>query len=258
MTDNANPLVYVILGASGSGRRGVVADLIDGGLRGPEARVVTLQAEGEASAETDARLESVVPWRLVEEQRIEAELPEGTTHAFFITDGRANPVDQLEALKPWLASQGAELARVICVVHCQLAEAHPELLAWYDACIHFADAVLLNRREGVANKWLSDFQARYKDQFYPCVFEFVKDGRVKNPPLILEPEARRITHYFDEETDWVIQGVEGEDEADMGDEDAEVTITAAEDPYFERFQGGRRVKVIPQIASFLPDGRVPS
>ena len=72
--------------------------------------------------------------------------------------------------------QGGELARVLCVVHCALAEKHPALLAWYDACVHFSDVVLLQRREGVANKWVSDFLKHYQDQFMPCLFETVKAG----------------------------------------------------------------------------------
>ena len=41
------------------------------------------------------------------------------------------------------------IARVITIVNCELAEKHSALLAWYEACVHFSDIVLLNRREGV-------------------------------------------------------------------------------------------------------------
>jgi G3E family GTPase len=176
---------------------------------------------------------------------------------FFVTDGRANPVDQLEALKAWIEAQGAELARIVCVVDCQLAERHPALRAWFDACVHFADVVLLNRREGVANKWMSDFQARFKSQFMPCLFEMVKAGRVKNPGLVLDPQARRMSHVFDEEQDWIFTNAEGdeveEDEETEGDE--EVEAKPEEDPYFERLNGGRRVKELPDIAAFLDGAR---
>jgi hypothetical protein len=107
--------------------------------------------------------------------------------------------------------------------------------------------VLLNRREGLANKWMSDFQARYASQFLPCLFELVKDRRVKNPALILEPQARRMSHVFDEELNWEVTGV-AEDEAE-GDE--EVEAHAEVDPYFERRPGGRRVKEIPDVAKYL-------
>ncbi|HEX2101951.1 MAG TPA: hypothetical protein VHF69_14860 [Candidatus Synoicihabitans sp.] len=242
------PLAYIVLGATGSGRREVVADLIDAGFaNAPEARPVVLLAENELPAEIDARLPEVWRWRLVE-GTIVAELPPDATHVFFVVDGRANPIDQIEALKPWLGGSGLELARVVCVVSCRLAEAHPPLLTWYDACVHFSDVVLLNRREGVGNKWFSDFRARYDDQFLPCLIEVVKAGRVKNPALVLEPEARRLSHYFDDEAEWAI---EGDDEDEVAEGDEEVTAAPVEDPYLQRRAGGRRVKEIPDVVNFL-------
>ena len=44
----AKPLVYLILGAAGSGRREIVADLIEGGL-GDGDRPAAFLAAGEAS-----------------------------------------------------------------------------------------------------------------------------------------------------------------------------------------------------------------
>jgi len=141
------------------------------------------------------------------------------------------------------------LARILTVVNCQLAELHPPLLAWYDACVHFSDVLLLNRREGVANKWISDFQARYKDQFFPCVVELVRGGKVRNPVLILEPLPLRVSHAFENEADWV--AIDGSD-AEGGDEsEDEVELEQAEDPYFARFDSGRRLKEIPRIDKFI-------
>lgn len=242
------PLVYVILGATGSGRREIVADLIDAGLATDEsARPVVLMAEDEPASEFDSHLPARAPWSR-DEGGIVAEHPPDATHLFFIADGRGNPIDQLEALKPWLAAADAELGRIICVVNCRLAEAHPPLLAWYDACIHFSDIVLLHQRQGVENRWISDFLARYREKFYPCLFETVKQGRIKNPALVLEPQARRMSHSFDEEVDWVVAGEAGADE-DV--EDGEVDVAPEVDPYFERRPGGRRVIEIPDIARFL-------
>ena len=107
----------------------------------------------------------------------------------------------------------------------------------------------------MANKWLSDFQARYADQFFPCVFEFVKAGRVKNPALVLQPEARRMSHVFDEEQNWVVTSEAGEelteDELDGEEGEEEVEVTPEVEPYFERDAAGRRAKRIPDIAKFL-------
>jgi hypothetical protein len=255
MSEVSPPLVYVILGATGSGRRDVLADLIQGGLDEDERATVLLAAD-EPADPRDAALGRVVRWTW--ENGIIAAPDDalaGATHVFFVTSGRGSPVDHVEAFKPWLAARGGELGRIITVVNCQLAEKHKELVAWYEACIHFSDVVLLARREGVANKWLSEFQNRFKDQFYPCLFEFVKDGRVKNPPLVLEPQARRMSHYFDE-TEWVVVGDDeiehGVDDEEEGTEtEEEVEVKEVLDPYFERRLGGRRLKEIPDIAKFV-------
>lgn len=246
------PLVYLILGAAGSGRREVLCDLIENGLDENERPAVLLSAN-EASDAADAALPAVARWSAEGDVSESAALAEAT-HVFFVADGRGNPADQVEAFQAWLQTSGGELARVLCVVNCQLAEQNPPLLAWYDACVHFADVVLLNRREGVANKWMSDFQNRYREQFYPALFELVKGGRVKNPALILEPEARRITHVFDEQ-EWIATDETGEeiDEAEQEDGE-EVELELKEDPYLERRQGGRRVRELPDIAAYLPPG----
>ncbi len=253
MNSVEKPLVYVILGAAGSGRREVLADLIDGGL-GPEARPAVLMAAAEPAAGIDAKLPNVARWTWTQAGTIEAELPAGATHVFFVTDGRRSPVDQMEAFKAWVELQPAEMARVFTVINCQLAEKHSSLRAWYEACVHFSDVALLNRREGVGNKWLSDFRAFFDDQYVPCLFEFVKAGRVKNPPMILEPQARRMTHIFDDELEWIVLDEEGseDDGGKLKDgEEEEVEVAREEDPYFARDAAGRRAKRIVEIAEFL-------
>ena len=200
----------------------------------------------EAPGEFDARLGPARPWRWAE-GRIEAPAFDGATHVFLIADGRRNPVDQIEAVQAWLPASGGELARILCVIHCGLASRHHALLAWYDACVNFADVVLFNRREGVANKWLSDFQARYASQFLPCLFEFVKQGQVKNPAVVLEPQARRLSHVFDEELNWEVSGTPEED----AEGDEEVEAHPEVDPYLERLPSGRRAKELPDLAKYL-------
>lgn len=255
--NDALPWVYIIVGAATSGRREVLADLIEGGLQENDCPVVMLAAD-ERPDVTDGKWPAMLRWSW-HEKEIVASVPPGTTHVFFVTDGRGNPIDQLEAIQAWIPTAGVQLARVLCVVHCRLAEQQPSLLAWYDACIHFSDVVLLNRRDGVANKWMSDFRARYKGQFFPCLFEMVKEGRVKNPPLVLEPQALRLSQVF-EESEWAgLEDIEVEvgiddDETptDAGDEgDDDTAILPPADPYFERDLAGRRVKEIPDIGRLL-------
>jgi hypothetical protein len=271
--DAVTPLVYIVLGAAGSGRREVLADLIDGGLSGGDRAAVLLPA-AEAVDEHDAKLPRVARWTW-DEGIIAAVPPGDATHVFFVTDGRRSPVDQLEALQKWLKAAGAELGRVITVVDCRLGEKHPALMAWYEACIHFSDVVLLNRREGVANKWMSDFRTRFQELCYPCLFEIVKTGRVKNPAAVLDPQARRMSHVFDldEWTGIDLEGVEfGTDDEDGADEADDAPSKPAggrkksnsnespadeddwmpeKEPYFELLPNGRRVKEVPDIASYL-------
>ncbi|HEY3756238.1 MAG TPA: GTP-binding protein [Opitutaceae bacterium] len=239
-----------MLGPVHAGRRNLVADLIEGGLSEGEKAGVIL-SEGEPAADPDARLaelSAVSRWKWVAAGILAAEPPTGVSHIFFVSSGLTDPIDQIEAFKTWLAAQRLELARTICVVDCKLAEAHPQMLAWFDGCIHFSDVVLLNRREGVANKWMSDFQERYRSQAYPCVFEMVRDDKVKNPALILEPRALRISHVFDEELDWTVVGKSDDDETSEGEEEVEVALE--EDPYFARLNGGRRIKELPDIRKY--------
>jgi hypothetical protein len=246
------PLLYLILGAAGSGRREVIADLIADGLEPSDHAAVMLPA-GEPATPADARLPAVSRW-IWDDGVILATLPAGANRVFFVTDGTRSAVDQIEVFKSWLEAQGGELARVLCVVHTQLATRHPSLLAWYDACVHFSDVVLLNRREGVENKWLSDFLSHFKKQHLPCLFEMVKDGRVKNPALLLEPQARRLSQIFDEEQDLIFKTADGEEideEEETEDSDEEIEAVPAEDPYFARRNGGRRVKELPDIAAIL-------
>jgi len=223
------PLVYFILGAAGSGRHDIASEL---------AAVV-----GEAGGRVRVLEVADGVW---------PDWPEGVRQVFLIADGRANPVDQVESLKPWLESHGAELARVFCVVNCQLAAGTAALLPWFDACVHFSDVVLLNRREGVENRWISDFQKRYAERFYPCLFEFVKKGQVTNPLVVLEPQARRISQYFDESEDLVVEGIVIETDApDSDDEEGSEDGAPAEDFYLARRAGGRRLHEIPDIAKYL-------
>jgi hypothetical protein len=254
MTDSAKPLIYLILGTVNSGRREVLVDLIDVGLT-KDDRATVLLSESEPSHELDAKLQLGPRWSWPGgEEPLAAVVPDDATHVFFVTDGRRSAVDQTEAFKNWLTAHGNEVARVICVIDCQLAEKNPPLLAWYEACVHFADVVLLNKREGVENKWLSGFLGHFKKLYYPALFEQVKSGQTANPAAILEPQARRMSHVFDQEQDWIFTNAEGEEideEEETADDDEEIEATPAEDPYFARKLGGRRVKEIPDISKFV-------
>jgi len=252
--------VYFILGTPGSGRRAIVRDLIENGLA-PEDKALVLLAASEPAEPADAQLAAqpnteVRRWSWTGPVLPPVGLPEGAT-IFFLADPHASPIDQLEALKPWLEGHGAELARIFCVVDCTLAEKQPVLRQWFDACIHFADVVFLTRREGLANKWLSDFIRHYTAEFFPCHFVQVKTrGDLATPLVWLDPTPRRVSQYFEEDyvdlSDVVIET--GDDETEEGDavEPGEEDGLIAPEPYFVRLGSGRRAKEVPHLRDYLP------
>lgn len=250
--------VYFILGTPGSGRRAIVRDLIENGIEG---KSLVLLAESEATDPVDARLAglpnaTVHRWAWTESALPPVDLPDDAT-VFFLADSQVSPIDQLEALKPWLAAHGAELARIFCVVDCQLAEKQPVLRQWFDACIHFADVVFLTRREGLANKWLSDFINRFRDERFPCHFVQVKTkGDLATPLVWLDPTPRLVSQYFEEDyvdlSDVVIET--GDDEAEEGEpvEPGEEDGIIPPEPYFVKLSSGRRDKEVPDVRDYLP------
>ena len=248
--DSPAPSVYVVIGTPGSGRRALVLDLAENGLAA-ETDVLVLvpgsSAEDPAEAALAARARTTVRRWSGTDAILPADAPAAGATVFLLLDPLGDVLDQLEALRPWLAERRAELARVLVVVDCQLAERTPGLALWYDACIHFADAVFLARREGVANKWMSDFVRRYEEQAYPCYFLPVRKAGVANPALVLEPQPRRMSQYFDPQDELPEDlEIETDDEEPEDDEDA-----PQPEPYFERNRAGRRVREVPSLRTVL-------
>ena len=103
----------LILGTPGSGRRAIVRDLIENGIEG---KSLVLVAESEAADPADARLAAlpnttVRSWAWKDSALPPVDLPADAT-VFLLADSQVSPIDQLEALKPWLTAHGAELARI--------------------------------------------------------------------------------------------------------------------------------------------------
>ena len=248
------PSVYFILGTPGSGRREIVRDLIENGLA-PEDKVLVLVAQGEAVEGAEEKLTQRpgteirrCAWTAL--ALPDLALPAGGT-VFFLADSQADPITQIESLKPWLVQHGAELARIITVVDCQFAAEHAALRHWYEASIHFSDVVILTKRDGVANKWVSDFLRHYHDLCSPSLFIQLKKGGLPNPALVLDPLPRRFSQYFDEEEDLSGLEIETDDEEGVmeGEEDDGVPKPEA---YFERLRSGHRAKPLPDLKDYLP------
>ena len=166
---------------------------------------------------------------------------------FVVADGLADPADVVESFYEWLHGSEYELARVICVVDCFRVQNNGKLIAWYDCCIHFSDVVLLANRDGASNKWVDAFKERYTKQYYPCLFEFVKKGRVSNPSLILAYEVRRMTKLFDDADEFVFEDDDDEeDESPFEGEEANAG-DPSKDPFLARRGSGKRQNPVPDI-----------
>jgi hypothetical protein len=241
----SEPLVYLIYGIPDSGRREVLLDLIEGGIDAKE-QVLYFRPEGEADSLFDAKLEalenvSAVNWQLTDAKVTHGPINAAPDNIIFLAPATSDPADAAEAIKSWTKHNACQLARIITVTHCAFLFKNPGARSWFDACIHFSDIVLLNRREGVDNKWLKDFEQCYHKLFSPARFLIVKKGRVTNPIEILNPEARRLSLYFDE----LIPIEDDEFEDDEQPQDTKP------DKYIERLESGHRAYPVPDIRKLL-------
>ncbi len=272
ITDTTDRRFYLILGARSSGRRALLADLIDGAALGQAStRVLLSEAEHDAAGPLSDAGVSLDAYRLeptgahTAPRLTAAALPESTQTIFLLTDGATDPVDQVEAVRDWLGEEGIMLTRVLTVIHGGLLSAHPDLQRWFDACIHFSDVLILNRREGLPQRFLGDFKQRVRKQALPCLLELAKRDRLDNPPRVLEPQARRLSLIFDapdeaalgalgeDDEDAIDEAFEDEPESDDADPDAlPYTLEGREDPWLARQANGQRQRRLPDITGFLP------
>ncbi len=256
------PAVYFLLGMPGAGRREVLADLLENEYSLEHPATVWIHPDepdiGHAPVYASLEFVGTRSWTMRGKDPnivIAAPAPDPRSDIFVLLHGPANPVDQLEAWKRWLQANALDVSRVLTVVHCAFVSQHSEAEEWYDACIHFSDAVLLNRRENVPNKWVNRFLRKYEKACYPCIFDFVRKGRVQNPAFILTPEPRRLSLLFEEmdpEPDIefvVIDDETGSPIEDDAEDDDRINLD--DDPYLARIPTGLRRKRIPDIATLM-------
>ncbi|MEM7672007.1 MAG: hypothetical protein AAF212_01585 [Verrucomicrobiota bacterium] len=250
------PHLFLILGTPGSGRRGVLLDILENGQAPGRNNVVLMSRNDTDTSEARAIQASdvctLIPWSWDEDSgsiQCDALNPgagSGDDAIFIVAEPLRSPVDQIEALTRFIDEMDFRMARILTVVDCARVSAHQgyEYERWLDACIHFTDCVLLNHRQGVSPRWVQDFQNRYTKQHFPCLFFLVKKGKLDNPALALDPEPRRVSLAFDV--------VEPEFEFDPEIEE-EPDMMGEEDPYFVRLVSGQREKIVPQIAHLFAD-----
>ncbi len=252
--------IYIILGAGESNRTALTRFLAHNGLttEAYPAVVYGVQEELNEDPEAARMLEADATcavhglprgWAATEDP---LPLPPDEGTLFFLTDGRANPVDELEALKAWITTHGLNLARIFTVVDCALLEKESGAGAWYDACIHFSDVVLLANRTDVSKKWVHDYEKQLRRQALPCHISYVKKGGTVDTPLeLLFPEARRISLFFDADDASPEPILEVEIEGDADEDDVDPRDPQS-DPYLKRTDAGYRAKRLVDITRFLP------
>lgn len=242
---------YIFLGTPDCGRRAIIADLIRDGLDG-ETTIYIAESERDADAEkplAGVPALTLRSWAFSEDGTIALGEPhDAGDNAVFLTDGRDDPVDQLEAFAPLAKRLGWHVARVITIVDCAFASAVPASAEWFAACIHFSDTALLTNREKVSNKWLNEFKAPFAKACFPCTFELVKKNRVENPARVLADNPRRMTMIFDEQDP--IDDLEF-DEDNLPEEPFD--LVSAPDPYFETTDAGTRKIAVPFIGDLLDE-----
>jgi hypothetical protein len=120
------------------------------------------------------------------------------TSLFLVLDPRAALIDQLERLAERMGDAGIEPVKVVACVDCAAAETSPQLRAWLDAAIYYADVVLLGNRAGASKRFIREFETGYGRRCYPCLFLLLKGAGVPDHPLeILAPDTRRLSQLFD-------------------------------------------------------------
>lgn len=241
------PTAYLLLGCKGSDQFRVLADLIEFGTDKEEVSVVYHSVGDTEVVETDFLVKhrevQIAPYTLAE-GKVDVSVPESTDLVFVVADGLSDPTDTVEAFHAWLPESGCELGRVATVLNCDLAVRQKVAFDWFECCIHFSDIVLLSRREKVSNKEMKLYLDHYEEECYPCLWEYVKKGRVGNPSLVLDTQPRRISRIFD-----VPEVFEDDDEEDAFEEDIAGDVT--KDRFLKRSSGGRRALELPNIGEFL-------
>ena len=249
---------YLVLGTPGSGRCGVVDDVIAKAM-GENDFCAVFISRNEAPTDFDKKIASAPNAGFVHYAGLEnaAEkmlaLDENKiTHVFYIADSTKSLADEVENFKLLVDGGKIRLARIWSLIDCgMLYFFQNETQAYADALSHFADCLLLSRRSYVPNKFVNDLMLRYEKMRQPHLVELVdKNFRVAHPIELLIEEARRITMIFDD--------FDPIDELDLDEEnlpEEPFSLERKPDPYMLRLNNGMRAKPLPDVSEYAAKAR---
>ena len=233
------PKVYLLLGPNDSGRRAFLLDLVLDAQYLGLGSVLYFKHTSENPHSYDSKLAKAphldqMYWSVMNCKVKHEKITRRADSVFFVAPSSVDPSDVIEALKGWLTKNNCQLTRIFTMVHCALINENPAVKLWYEACMHFSDIVLLNRRTGLNPKWLGDFTKKYAKQFNPTRFILVKKDKVDNPADVLDGRSYRNSLYFD-----TLIPIEEDDFEDS------LPTDVMPDIYLERLENGKRSKPIP-------------
>lgn len=233
------PFVYVVLGSSESGKRTVLADLLQHALTVVPSATIYIPVDEAPCAPLEAlQLQhpqiQFASWSIQDECLLAPQPHAGVSCSFFIFPGKRSPVEGLEPLRDWLLEQELSLARVISVLNVSKTSKDNNLKEWYDVCLHFTDVVVFTHEDKGLGAWSEAYKAAFRKAHYPCLFLHAPHGLVDNPSLALDHTVRRISQAFDEE---II----------MDDDEETEPETPYIDPYFERLSTGEYARPLKHL-----------
>ncbi|MEM0965125.1 MAG: hypothetical protein AAGJ81_03095 [Verrucomicrobiota bacterium] len=243
------PLHWLTLLLSGPNpsRWPVIRAALSLGLQKDELLTVLVapSEESEARSELADQRFRIVLWTMEDGKiRFSEALVEGEAN-LLLYSGNPFPDELIEAIAKESQSGVFEISRVITQVHCGWCKESREAKAWFDACIHFSDLVLLDNRGDVEDAWVRDFQEHYRKEHYPCYFDLVKKGVPKHPEWIFDSQPRRLSLIFDPDDLSGMDLAGYEIEGDEPEEEEELTG----DPYLRRNAAGERERKVRPLPS---------
>ncbi len=231
--------VFILLGLLGTGRRELLWRVALSEL-GHDERLGVLWPESEwdrvEGNEVPPKMD-LARW-VIEGGKLRTQWPSSDSeNVFWVAPGTGNPADFIETVPAVLKALGAELGQIVTLIDCGKLVAEARLASWYDCCIHFSDTVLLGGRDGVAERWMREYEESFRKKCLPCEVDLVqKGGRRRHPEILFSETPRRLSLFFDE--------IEP-------DPDDEEMPEAPVDPYLERDPSGQRRIRLPVVERIL-------